>query len=229
MDKGSSMIYAMGNSHAHFFSNSHPGDLGWGKVRGEHFVSYSANFHHPNPKYRHVLVHKFTERFYPFLVQTINNADLTGNDYIMFIVGEIDCRWHFPKKVQTQNRTIEDVLKEEMEYFFPAFLHLQENGYNVVGWGGHPSTVQGHNDDPDNPVYGDCFTRNKISLLWNDMLEERCRKNNMKFVSVIRDLINPDGLTKKEYMFDYCHLNWTPYEPNIFPLVVERCKDEGMI
>jgi hypothetical protein len=223
------MIYALGNSHAHFFSNSHPGDLGWGKIRGEHFVSYSANFHHPNPKYRHVLVHKFTERFYPFLCGAINSVEFTEKDSIIFIVGEIDCRWHFPKKIKTQNKTIESVLKEEMEYFFPAFLHLKENGYNVVGWGGHASTIGPHNDDPDNPVYGDCLFRNEVSLAWNDLLEWNCQTNGMKFVSIIRDLIGSDGLTKKEYMFDYCHLNWAPYEPTIFPRVVEVCKQEKLL
>jgi hypothetical protein len=223
------MIYALGNSHAHFFSDSHPGDLRWGKKQNEYFKSYSANFHNPTPQYRHVLVRGFMERYFPFIINAINEANLTAEDYVMFIVGEIDCRWHFPKRAVVQNRSIENVVKEGIEEFFPAFLYLKENSYNVVGWGGHPSTMQDHNDDPDNPVYGPWEIRNKISLLWNDMLEEKCRTNGMKFISVIRDLINPDGSTKKEYMFVYCHLNWRPYEPSVFPLVVERCRQEEMI
>jgi len=227
------MIYAMGNSHANFFSNSHPGVIGWGDhtrypelgwkgTRNEYFMSYSANFH--NPEYRHVLAHKFVERHFPYIINAINQVPMTKKDYIMFIVGEIDCRWHFPKKIKTQNCTVDGVLTEEMEYFFPAFLYLKENGYNIVGWGGHPSTTKGHNNDPDNPIYGDCLLRNEISLKWNDLLKDRCQQNDIKFISIIRNLINPGGFTKMEYFWDDYHL-----KPSVLPIVIEKCKAEGII
>jgi hypothetical protein len=226
------MIYALGNSHANYFANSHPGVLGfgdpsqfnYGKERNEHFMSYSANFHNPNPKYRHVLAHKFMERYYPYITNVINNINYTENDYIMLIVGEIDCRWHIPKKITLQNLPAEEVVLEFINDLFPAFINLQENGYNVVGWGGQPSTTGNHNDDPDNPVYGDCLFRNKISLLWNDLLYNKCKEHGMKFVSIIRDLIDESGLTKMEYFMDYCHLT-----QKSFPMVLEKCKLEGII
>jgi hypothetical protein len=216
------MIYAIGNSHAHFLSNSHPGTLGIGESRTQYCTSYSANFH--NPQYRHVLAHKFVERYFPYLINAINAFNVTNNDYIMFIVGEIDCRWHFPKKVFTKNKTATEVVQECVDQFFPSFLYLKEHGYNVIGWGGHPSTTRGHSDDPDNPIYGDCLNRNKISLLWNDMLKEKCDKNNMKFVSIIRDLINPDGLTKMEYFMDDYHLT-----ERAMPFVIDKFKEQGII
>lgn len=215
------MIYCFGNSHAHFFTDSHPGELGWGQKRSEQFASYSGNFH--NPSYRHVLAHKFTERFFPYFVNPINNISFTENDHIMFVVGEIDCRWHFPKKVRTQNLTIDDVLREEMEYYFPAFLHLKNNNYNLIGWGVHPSTTKGHNDDPDNPIYGDCLFRNEISLKWNDLLERRCADNGIPFVSIARDLLNDDGTTKMEYYYDDYHLN-----PKAMPFVTEKFQKLGI-
>lgn len=213
------MIYVFGNSHAHFFTDSHPGELGWGKSQNEYFRSYSGNFH--NPQYRHVLAHKFTERFFPYFINPINSLTITENDYIMFAVGEIDCRWHFPKKITTQSRSIRDVVQEELEqYFFPSFIYLKENGYNVLGWGGHASTTGPHNDDPDNPVYGDCQFRNEISLTWNDMLGEKCKQHGMKFVSILKSLVNPDGLTNMTYMRDYCHLN-----RSAFPILIEQLKE----
>lgn len=218
------MIYCFGNSHAHFFTDSHPGTLRFGEKQNEYFISYSANFHNPNPKYRHVLAHKFIERYFPYIINAINVTNVNENDYVMFIVGEIDCRWHLPKKVKTQNRSIQDVVQECVDQFFPALLHLKDNGYNVIGWGNHPTTTSGHNDDPDNPVYGDCLFRNEISLCWNDMLEKHCRSNDMKFVSIVRNLIDENGLTKMEYFRDYCHL-----EKPAMPLVIEACKKEGVI
>lgn len=217
------MIYVFGNSHAHFFTDSHPGELGWGKKTTKNFRSYSGNFH--NPQYRHVLAHKFEERFFPYFIGPINSINLTSNDFILFAVGEIDCRWHFPKKIQKENKSIKEVLSEELDkYFFPSFMTLKDNGYNVLGWGGHPSTTKGHNDDPDNPIYGDCLFRNEISLAWNDLIEQRCNENGLKFVSIIRDLIGEDGFTKMEYFYDDYHLN-----PSALPLVIRRCEEKGVL
>lgn len=217
------MIYALGNSHSHFFTDSHPGDLGWGKKKNEYFTSYSANFHNPN--YKHVLAHKFQDRFFPYIIDAMNSINITTNDYIMFVVGEIDCRWHFPKKIKNQNRTVDDVLSEEMEYFFPTFLYLKQNNYKVIGWGGHPSTTKNHHDpDPDNPIYGDCLFRNEISLKWNDLLNEKCIKNNIPFLSIIRDLIYDNGLTDMSYFSDDYHLN-----QNSMPIVINKLKHNNII
>lgn len=216
------MLYAFGNSHSHFFTDSHPGELGWGKKQNEYFRSYSGNFHNPN--YRHVLVHKFHERFFPFFVHPINNIDWKPGDYLMFIVGEIDCRWHFPKKIKTQNRSIISVLEEEMEYFFPSILYCKMNEYPIIGWGGHASTTKGHNDDPDNPIYGDCLFRNEISIAWSDLLEKKCKEHEIPFISIVHDLINPYGLTKMEYYYDDYHL-----KPNALPFVIKKLEKLGVI
>jgi hypothetical protein len=212
------MIYVFGNSHAHFFTDSNPGKIGWGEKNNEYFKSYSGNFH--NPKYNHVLIHKFEERFFPHFIPKINELNMTENDFILFAVGEIDCRWHFTKKVKTQNKTIEEVLNEEIEHFFPTFLKLKENGYNIVGWGGHPSTTRGHHDpDPDDPIYGDCLFRNEISLKLNDLLKEKCDKNDIKFLSIIRHLIKDDKMTDMSYYYDDFHLN-----PKAMKFVIDESK-----
>lgn len=216
------MIYCLGNSHAHFFTDSHPGELGWGKKQNEYFRSYSGNFH--NPQYRHVLAHKFKERFFPYFISPINSIDWKDGDYLMFIVGEIDCRWHFPKKIYTQDKEVNDVIAEEMEYFFPVILELKKNGYPVIGWGGHASTNKGHNDDPDNPIYGEPLFRNEVSLAWSDLLEKRCKENEIPFVSILRDLILPSGLTKMEYFYDDYHLN-----PHALPFAIKKLQQIGII
>ena len=212
------MIYVFGNSHSHFFTNSHPGTLCWGENKNEYFSSYSGNFHNPN--YRHVLAHKFEERFFPYFIQLINQINFTNIDYIMFAVGEVDCRWHFPKKIKTQNRSIEDVLNEEIEYFFPSFLNLKRNNYQVIGWGVHPSTTKGHNDDVDNPIYADCLFRNEITSKWNNLLSNKCKENDILFMSIFENLIDPAGFTKMEYYMDDYHLT-----QNSFPFVLNKLKE----
>ena len=214
------MIYALGNSHAQFFTDTHPGTLGVG-VKLPHFISYQGNF--KNHQYPHVLAHKFTERHYPNMIEVINSFNITSNDYIMFVVGEIDCRWHFPKKIKTRNSSIEEILGQTMDQFFPAFIDLKNNGYNVLGWGGHPSTTRGHSDDPANPIYGDCLTRNEISLAWSNLLEKKCSDHNMKFISIVRDLIDENGLTKMEYFMDDYHLT-----PKAMPFVLKKLDSIGI-
>ena len=56
-------------------------------------------------------------------------------------------------------------------------------------------------------------------------LEKKCSDKNIEFVSIIRELINPNGLTKMEYFKDYCHLN----HKKCFPMVVDKFKNKGLI
>jgi len=217
------MIYTIGNSHSHFFTNSNPGTIGWGENNTEIFKSYSANFH--NKQYPHVLAHKFNERFFPHFIPVINEIQFCSKDYLMLIVGEIDCRWHFPKKIKTQNRDIENVLNEELNYFFPSFLELKENGYNVIGWGVHPSTIRGHHDpDPDDPIYGNSSFRNEISRKGNSLLETQCNLHDMPFISIMEVLLNEKKETKMEFFLDDFHLN-----QKAIPFVLEKLKTKKLL
>ena len=86
-------------------------------------------------------------------------------------------------------------------------MDLKLKGYNVICWGGHPSTILDHDNNLVNPVYGDCLTRNKISILWNNYLEQKCIKNNIYFINILNYLINNDDeLTNMDFFIDYCHL-----------------------
>jgi hypothetical protein len=217
------MIYTFGNSHSHFFTDSHNGDFGWGTKQNENFSSFSGNS--MNPEHPFITAHKFTERFLPIFMHQIKLKEITREDSIMFIVGEIDCRWHFPKIMDLQKRSKKDVVEKCMDvHFFPSMLELKKNGYDVIGWGGQPSTTRGHDPHPGVAIYGDCLLRNEISLFWNDLLSDRCRSHGMKFVSIIHDLIDENGLTKMGYWKDFCHLNQHAY-----PLAIKQCKLEGII
>lgn len=210
------MIYVFGNSHAHFFTDSTPSRSGRGEYVSTHFQSYSLG---------PVIAYNFFEHHFPLMIQTLNQLPITPTDKVLIAVGEVDCRWHLPKQAETQNRPVDEVVKECIDRFFRAHLVLKENGYDVIGWGGHPSTTSGHSDVDHSPVYGDCLSRNKISLLWSDYLGEKCHQNGIKFVSIIRDLINVDGLTKMEYYKDYCHLD----SKKLLPSVTEQFRQLGWL
>ena len=210
------MIYVFGNSHAHFFTDSTPSRLGEGENRNEYFRSFSLG---------PVIAYNFIIHYFPTMINIVNQLPITQNDYILLAIGEVDCRWHIPKQAELQKRDILELTRECIDRFFQAHTHLAESGYQVIGWGGHPSTTRGHDDNPSEPVCGDCLSRNKVSLEWSNYLEGKCKEKHIKFVSIIKDLINVDGLTKMEYYKDYCHLNPAIY----LPIVIEKFKKEKLL
>ena len=210
------MIYVFGNSHAHFFTNSTPSRSGEGENCSEHFRSFSLG---------PVIAYNFFEHHYPTMIQIMNNLPITEKDYVMIAVGEVDCRWHLLAQADKQKRDVTELTHECIDRFFRAHLHLKENGYNVIAWGGHPSTKNTFGNVPEDPVWGDCLTRNRVSLAWSDYLEKKSTEANIPFVSIIRDLINVDGITKMEYYIDYCHLD----PKKLLPSVIEQFKQKGFL
>ena len=150
---------------------------------------------------------------------------LKSDDYILLAIGEVDCRWHLPYQAHLQNKNNNDIVSECIERLFKSYLDLKSRGYNVIGWGGHPSTSSSHNDDPQQPVFGDCLNRNNITLLWDEYLSTKCNSNNIPYISIVRDLIDDNGLTKMEYFSDYCHLDYN----KIYPLIEKKFRDQNLI
>ena len=210
------MIYAFGNSHAHFFTNSAPGKFAEGENKNEYFRSFSLG---------PVIAYNFYEHHFPIMINMMNQLPIEISDFILIVIGEVDCRWHLLKQAEIQHLPVNEVIHNCIDRFFRSHLHLKENGYNVIAWGGHPSTTSGHNDDVGCPVYGNCLIRNNVSLEWSNYLEKKCIENDIKIVSIIKDLINNDGLTKMEYYKDYCHLDPDKY----LPIVIEKFKEKGII
>lgn len=211
------MIYVFGNSHAHLFTNSKPATFGRGENSNKVFTSYSLG---------PVIAYNFYEHHYPGMIDIINGIPFDKDtDAILIAIGEVDCRWHLPYQAKLQNKTNEEIVKECIDRFFRAHAHLDSHGYTVIGWGGHPSTTSGHNEDPSNPVFGDCITRNEISKLWNSYLHSKCTSNQLKFVSIIEDLIDESGLTKMEYYTDYCHLDYNKTKD----LFMSKFKEQNII
>lgn len=209
------MIYVIGNSHCHVFTSSTPSTIGEGEHQNKYFRSFSLG---------PTLAYNFYEHHFPPMINIINELPITTDDYILIAIGEVDCRWHIPFQAAKQNRNPIDVVHECIDRFFRTHLHLKENGYQVIGWGGHPSTISGHCDVGD-VVYGDCLTRNKISMEWNNYLNLKCKENNILFISILEKLICSDGLSNMNYFKDYCHLD----PDKVLPLIIQEFKYKNLI
>jgi len=191
------MIYVFGNSHANTFTKTSPGTIGEWNQSGK-FLSFSLG---------PIIAYNFTDHHYPKILSILNQIDVKDSDYIFFAVGEVDHRWHLPKRASMSQLPVEVVTNECVDRFFGSFIDLKNRGYKIIGWGSHPSTVGEHNDDPGQPVFGDCLTRNLIGKTWNNRLSSLCSSSDIPFVSIFDDLVDEYGITKMEYYMDYCHLD----------------------
>ena len=212
------MIYCIGNSHANFFVGEIPSKTsGWSlNPNWPSFCSRSIGA---------VLAYNFKENYLPRVLGHLNEVSFSNNDYLLLAVGEVDCRWHLPYQANKQERDIEDIVKECVDRFFESIIELEDKGYKVIGWGGHPSTNAPGNDGGGSPIYKDVLTRNNTSLLWNDYLKHLCDKNGIPFISIVRQLINDDGTTKMENFGDFCHLD----TEKVMPLVISEMKKNIML
>jgi len=198
-------IYCIGNSHVNIFR-------GIDTVFGDDNIDLFTT-HHIGP----TVAYNFYENHYPKVLEYLSCANIDKqNDYVMLIVGEVDCRWHLPKQAEVQNKNIEELIEECIDRFFRCYLDLVNIGYKVIVWGVHTSTTDGHNDDLSCPVYGNCEYRNKISLYWNDYLQKMSENNNLKILSIIKYLLDDNNLTKMEYFLDYCHLKSSMVIPFVY-------------
>lgn len=197
-----SKIFCIGNSHANFFTGAHPATMGESRRNG--FVSYCLG---------PTIAYHFYDHHLPKVMEYLEVSDIDkNNDCVMLVVGEVDCRWHLPKQAELQNRSVFEVTEECLERYWRCITDLVYRGYNVIGWGGHPSTNEGHSDDPGSPVYGDVYTRNLIGMYWDGYMRGACSVDDTPFLSIFQDLLNSDYTTKMEYYMDYCHLNERAFE-----------------
>lgn len=193
------MIYTFGNSHSHLFTGSNPATSGFGEITNDNFSSFSLG---------PVIAYNFMESHYQRLLGILNEINISKeNDYIMIIVGEVDCRWHLPLQAKLQGKYNEKIVEECIDRIFEVYLDLTNRGYKIIGWGGHPSTIDGHDNDINKPVFGDCLNRNNISKHWDILLNRKCEEKNIPYISIMQDLIDDVGLTRMEYFIDYCHLD----------------------
>ena len=211
------MIYTFGNSHAHLFTGSQPGTSGFGEIQNQDFVSYSLG---------PVIAYNFKESHYSTLLGVLQNVDISKeSDYVMLIVGEVDCRWHLPLQAKLQNKSNKEVVQECVDRLFDVYKDLTSRDYRLIGWGGHPSTIEDHDDNPSKPVFGDCLNRNSLSMYWDKTLRKKCEEVNIPYVSILEDLIDDNGYTKMEYYNDYCHLDHTKTKS----IYIEKFKHKNLL
>jgi hypothetical protein len=210
------VIHCIGDSHVCFFSwkdGIHPQ---WPDYIGENMpfltyrlgacLAYSLCTFNSTTKGREMLLLLLS-----FLPKQSN---------ILLCFGEIDCRSHLCKQADIQKRSYEDIVKECVNKYFGVILEIKTMGFSVGAWGAIPSTdFSDYEADHPFPSYGTVQQRNTVTRLFNNYLGKLCSKNDIIFVSIFEDLINPDLNPKMEYFIDQNHLS-----QNAFSMAISKIK-----
>lgn len=186
-------IHVIGNSHVNNFSNAN--------VLTKEFDNGLFKSYWLGP----IIAYNFKEHYFDKVKEILKN--IPAEDYVSFILGEVDCRLHIPLKADEQKRSDEEVVKECLNRFFGAYLEVSKN-HKIIIFGTHPTTIAPHDmKNSQQPIYGSCERRNNICRIWNSHLKELADKNNFVFISIYDKLVDKNNVTKMEYFLDYCHLN----------------------
>jgi hypothetical protein len=115
-------------------------------------------------------------------------SDTQSKDILMFMFGEVDCRYKIKSQMLKNNSTIEDEVNIVVTRYLDFISNYNMN-YNrkIIIWGPHPQhTAPTHE-------YIDCFDsdeRNQITKIFNEQLKILAKKKNFLFVSVFDILVN---------------------------------------
>jgi len=133
---------------------------------------------------------------------------------VMFVFGEIDCRVHLAKRIIVKKENMKSVVLECVDRYFSFIREVKNLNYEILVFGAVATTIH---EDTYFPKYGTCRERNKITKLFNQYLEDSCKKEDMIFVSIFDKLINKNNITKWKFYCDNAHIG-----PKAFPLIIKE-------
>ena len=128
-------LLVIGNSHAHFFSFTHPGHFGWSPrtlIESDYNLRINTCSIGPTTAFR------FATKHYPYFLAQLYQRKPEPGTLVLIPVGEVDCRLHLPQQAHKQNRSISEVVEECVDRFFKVLLSLKSLGFRPIAWGGAP-------------------------------------------------------------------------------------------
>lgn len=147
-------------------------------------------------------------------------VDVTEDDIILFVLGEIDCRVHIYRQHILTGKSYFDICKEIVfERYGRILLAVRsDNDCNVAVLDVPPATAQENVYELDH--YASRDERAKIIFLFNWVLGKFCHDNDVPFVELWPYITDERGWLKEEYaVWDGAHVMHTAV-----PFVVKELK-----
>ena len=189
-------ITVFGNSHAWFFTGR---DETCGKRIADDVAVGDGPFSvHPLGP---ATAYSFSTKHLKEVQRILSKHDVPKQSRVIIVLGEVDCRWHIPKKVYGEGGDAwEEVCKVADRYAHG--LRILAKDYQVIAMGVHPPVVEGH--DPDYPRWGTLQNRRTITEMFNGRLSDVSGAFRAAFFNLYWYLRDKDP---KDYYLDDIHLN----------------------
>ena len=221
------MIHVFGNNHAAIFTGAPPcGNV----VPKSKEVPRGRGYTDPHPTLPFrtwflgpVLAYTFFDKHFEMIKKHIANniTWFPKGSKIVLVCGEVDCRLHIPKHAKFKDKlSKKSMVQKIVDRYIKAGIELKNMGFEPIFFGTHPTTAPEYWFDPNSPVNsqhpsmepnwfekGISEDRNSFCVIWNNCLEETCKKNDIKFASIYHHIVNEKDEPQLEYFLDPIHLS----------------------
>lgn len=219
-------VYAIGDSHVNFFSGNEElsfipvgngintckqvGELPFSVFHMGPSLAYNSDSYNTSSRFKEKL---------DYLLDNIIEADAS----IMFVLGEIDVRVHVFKECKKRACKYEDIVDGIVDRYMNMMLKVQARGYTVSCFGPIASQSDAIPADEEFVKCGTEIERNRATAYFTRILREKCKQEEIVFVSIFDKMITDDLQTKYELLCsDGCHLG-----QNALRIVIKELSDSG--
>jgi hypothetical protein len=134
-----------------------------------------------------------------FELASANN--LPEGDKMLFVIGEVDCRWHLPKRIYGDGMDAwDEVTKCVDTYLFG--LNMLNKVFDVIAWGVPPPGEGEH--DPEFPRWGTRKQRAVICEMFNARMADLSKAMGITYKSIYWEIAQR---YKEDFFLDEIHLN----------------------
>jgi lysophospholipase L1-like esterase len=198
------MIYVVGDSHTAIFKN----DPAFKVME----IAATAN---------NLIREKTTANSHQKLQEIMNTMDKKC-DFIMLVLGEIDCRFHIYYQAQKRETYMSRIITETVYNYGAALDWMERQGVKPIILGIPPTgTYDGFERDTPGKPYASPEILSEIYRIFNNQMKFYCNFYGYIYIDIYSKTADEKGFLKKEYAADAVHLNL-----NAKPLILEMLKKE---
>jgi hypothetical protein len=197
------VIYVVGDSHTAIFKND-PAFKVVGIAGTAHNLIYKESTSNSHQK----------------LQQVIGTIDKKC-DFVMLVLGEIDCRFHIYYQATKKHEPILCIILETVRNYGLALDWLLCQGVSPIVLGIPPTgTYDRFEFDMPGKPYALPETLAEIYREFNKQMQYYCRSTGIPYLDIYSKTVDDKGFLKKEYAADAVHLN-----EKALPLIKEMLKE----
>lgn len=134
--------------------------------------------------------------------------DLAAQSYggwVLLCFGEIDMRAHILKHAARHG--LRASIEQLVDRYVDFVLEARRICPRIALWGPGASLPDGTPDHAEFPAVGSEAERNAATLMLTQILDERARRIGVPFLSLLSQLLDGNGRTRAELLYDGCHIS----------------------